>query len=65
MIISDNSLKIPIKNINQAKHRLKPVLYPDERQEFSKAMFEDVLSTMMAVPEFEQVAVFVSKHVSS
>ena len=48
---------IPIKNINQAKHRLKPVLYPEERQEFSKAMFEDVLSTMMAVPEFEQVAV--------
>ena len=48
---------IPIKSLNQAKHRLKHVLYPDERQEFFKAMFEDVLSTMMSVPDFEQVAV--------
>ena len=48
---------IPIKSLNQAKHRLKHVLYPQERQEFFKAMFEDVLSTMMSVPDFEQVAV--------
>ena len=48
---------IPIKSLNQAKHRLKNVLYPEERQEFFKAMFEDVLSTMMSVPDFEQVAV--------
>ena len=48
---------IPIKSLNQAKHRLKHVLYPDERQEFFNAMFEDVLSTMMSVPDFEQVAV--------
>jgi 2-phospho-L-lactate guanylyltransferase len=48
---------IPIKILNQAKHRLKHVLYPEERQEFFKAMFEDVLSTMMSVPDFEQVAV--------
>jgi 2-phospho-L-lactate guanylyltransferase len=48
---------IPIKSLNQAKHRLKHVLYPDERQDFFKAMFEDVLSTMMSVPDFEQVAV--------
>ena len=48
---------IPIKSLNQAKHRLKHVLYPEERQEFFKAMFEDVLSTMMSVPDFEKVAV--------
>jgi len=48
---------IPIKILSQAKHRLKHVLYPEERQEFFKAMFEDVLSTMMSVPDFEQVAV--------
>ena len=48
---------IPIKSLNQAKHRLKHVLYPEERQDFFKAMFEDVLSTMMSVPDFEQVAV--------
>ena len=48
---------IPIKSLNQAKHRLKHVLYPEERQDFFKAMFEDVLSTMMSVPDFEKVAV--------
>ena len=48
---------IPIKSLNQAKHRLKHVLYPEERQDFFKAMFEDVLSTMKSVPDFEQVAV--------
>ena len=48
---------IPIKSLNQAKHRLKHVLSPEKRQEFFKAMYEDVLSTMMSVPDFEQVAV--------
>jgi 2-phospho-L-lactate guanylyltransferase len=48
---------IPIKILNQAKHRLRHVLCPEERQKFFMAMFEDVLSTMMSVPDFEQVAV--------
>ena len=48
---------IPIKILNQAKHRLRNVLCPEERQNFFMAMFEDVLSTMMSVPDFEQVAV--------
>ena len=48
---------IPIKILNQAKHRLRHVLCPEERQNFFMAMFEDVLSAMMSVPDFEQVAV--------
>ena len=48
---------IPIKNLNETKHRLKSVLNPQERRFFFVAMFEDVLTTLLAVPELEQVAV--------
>lgn len=48
---------IPIKNLNETKHRLKSVLNPQERRFFFVAMFEDVLTTLLAVPELEQVVV--------
>ena len=48
---------IPVKNLNEAKHRLKSVLSPIQRRKFFAAMFEDVLATVMAVQEFEQVTV--------
>ena len=48
---------IPVKNLNEAKHRLESVLNPTQRRNLFAAMLEDVLATVMAVPEFEQVAV--------
>jgi len=48
---------IPIKNVNEAKHRLSSFLNPNERRELFVAMFEDVLTTVMAVPDFQEVAV--------
>jgi len=48
---------IPIKQVNDAKHRLESVLSSSERRELSMTMFEDVLSTVMAVQEFECVMV--------
>jgi len=48
---------IPVKNLNEAKHRLESVLNPIQRRNLFAAMLEDVLATVMAVPEFEQVAV--------
>lgn len=48
---------IPIKNMNESKHRLESILSPNERRDLSEAMLEDVLTTVMAVPEFEKVAV--------
>ena len=48
---------IPIKNLNETKHRLKSALNPQERRDFFVEMFEDVLTTLLAVPELEQVAV--------
>ncbi|MEE2716571.1 MAG: 2-phospho-L-lactate guanylyltransferase [SAR324 cluster bacterium] len=48
---------IPVKNVNEAKHRLSSVLSPAERRELFVAMFEDVLTTVLAVPELEKVVV--------
>ena len=48
---------IPIKNVNEAKYRLESVLNPKERCELCVAMFKDVLMTLMAVPELDQVSV--------
>ena len=48
---------IPIKNLNETKHGLKSALNPQERRDFFVEMFEDVLTTLLAVPELEQVAV--------
>ena len=48
---------IPVKNLNEAKHRVESVLNPIQRRNLFAAMLEDVLATVMAVPEFEQVAV--------
>ena len=48
---------IPIKNLNETKHRLKSALNPQERRDFFMEMFKDVLTTLLAVPELEQVAV--------
>ena len=48
---------IPVKNLNEAKHRLESVLNPIQRRNLFAAMLEDVLATVTAVPEFEQVAV--------
>jgi 2-phospho-L-lactate guanylyltransferase len=48
---------IPIKQVNEAKHRLESVLSSSERLELSMNMFEDVLSTVMDVTEFERVTV--------
>lgn len=48
---------IPVKNLNEAKHRLESVLNPIQRRNLFAAMLEDVLATVMAVPEFVQVAV--------
>ena len=48
---------IPIKNLNETKQRLKAVLNAQERRDFFVAMFEDVLETLMAVSELEQVGV--------
>ncbi len=48
---------IPIKNVNEAKHRLASVLSPNERRELFVAMFEDVLTTVLAVPRLEKVVV--------
>ncbi len=48
---------IPVKNLNEAKHRLESVLSPIQRRNFFAAMFEDVLATVMAVQEFDQVVV--------
>ena len=48
---------IPIKNVNEAKHRLRSILSPKERRELFVVMFEDVLATMMKVPELDSVSV--------
>ena len=48
---------IPIKNVNEAKHRLEPILSPKERRDLFVVMFEDVLATMMKVPGLERVSV--------
>tara|TARA_B000000460_G_scaffold4524_1_gene3133 strand:+ start:626 stop:1279 length:654 start_codon:yes stop_codon:yes gene_type:complete len=48
---------IPIKKIQDAKHRLHSVLSPSERRDLSLNMFEDVLSTLKSVPELERVVV--------
>ena len=48
---------IPIKNLNETKHRLKSALNPQERRDFFVEMFEDVLTTLLAVSELEQVSV--------
>ena len=48
---------IPIKNVNEAKHRLRSILSLKERRELFVVMFEDVLTTMMKVPELDSVSV--------
>ena len=48
---------IPIKNVNQAKHRLQSILSPKERRDLFVVMFEDVLATMMKVPGLDRVSV--------
>lgn len=48
---------IPVKNVYEAKHRLSSILNQKERRELFVAMFEDVLKTLMAVPELDQVTV--------
>ena len=48
---------IPIKNVNEAKHRLESILSPKERRDLFVVMFEDVLATMMKVPELDRVSV--------
>ena len=48
---------IPIKNVNEAKHRLDPILSPKERRDLFVVMFEDVLATMMKVSGLERVSV--------
>ena len=48
---------IPIKKIQDAKHRLHSVLSPSQRRDLSLNMFEDVLSALKSVPELERVVV--------
>ena len=48
---------IPIKHVNEAKHRLASILSPGERQALFEAMFEDVLTAALAVPTLEKVVV--------
>lgn len=48
---------VPIKDFAGAKERLSPVLRPSERRALARVMAEDVLRTLLAVSEFEGVAV--------
>ena len=48
---------VPIKKIQDAKHRLHSVLSPSERVDLSLNMLEDVLSTLKSIPELERVVV--------
>jgi hypothetical protein len=41
---------IPVKDLESAKQRLIPVLSPSERRELARAMLEDVLGVLSAVP---------------
>ena len=47
---------IPINNLNETKHRLKSALNPQERRFFCGDV-RGFLTTLLAVPELEQVAV--------
>ena len=42
---------VPVKDMSGAKQRLAPVLASDERQEFYRAMLEDVVSAVAQVSE--------------
>jgi 2-phospho-L-lactate guanylyltransferase len=46
---------IPVKQINQAKQRLSPLLTSEERRDFFSAMLEDVLSVMVKIDFFEKI----------
>lgn len=48
---------VPIKDFAGAKERLSSVLRPSERRALARVMAEDVLRTLLAVSEFEGVAV--------
>lgn len=47
---------VPIKDFADAKERLSPVLSPSERRALARAMAEDVLRALLAVPELGGVA---------
>ena len=40
---------VPMKSLDQAKQRLAPALSPSQRQDVTRAMFEDVLITLRSV----------------
>jgi 2-phospho-L-lactate guanylyltransferase len=48
---------VPVKDFANAKQRLAEVLTADHRRELAKAMFQDVLCALAAVPERPPVAV--------
>ncbi len=48
---------VPIKNLENAKQRLAPMLTPPERSELAVAMLEDVLDALADCPKASEVAV--------
>ncbi len=48
---------IPVKELDQAKERLSPVLDADQRRALALAMFRDVLRAALECPALERVAV--------
>ncbi len=56
---------IPVKNLDNAKQRLSPVLNPQERVELARAMCEDVLSTIASWQERPEVSVVTSDSFAS
>lgn len=48
---------VPIKHFELAKARLAPVLEPEQRQAFMRAMATDVLASLAATPGIERILV--------
>src|ERR1700685_4561686 len=51
---------VPVKNLSSAKHRLSPILNPEERFAIAQAMCEDVLQALNDWPNRPIVAVVTS-----
>src|SRR4051795_3713148 len=48
---------VPVKSFGRAKARLAPLLGPDQREELSRAMFEDVLAALRTLDRLAGILV--------
>jgi 2-phospho-L-lactate guanylyltransferase len=48
---------VPVKNMDHSKHRLSPVLSPQQRRQLAEAMLEDVLDVLAICGRRSEVAV--------